>query len=149
MVVQVEQGVCVQQVKLKLQIFVFGQYDFCCCDEMLIDLDWVFGIGLKYIFLLLNLWLVQISVVCVQQEQVEVGLCEVENQVVLGVCKVWNELEIVCQQFVLFDSSIVQVQENLCLQELVFCEGQVILLDVIDVWFGLGGVCVECVQVVY
>lgn len=148
-VVQVEQGVCVQQVKFKLIVYLFGQYDFCCCDEMIIDFDWVFGIGLKYIFLLFSLCLVQICVVCVQQEQVEVGLCEVENQVVLGVCKVWNELEIVCYQYVLFDSSIEQLCENLCLQELVYCEGQVILLDVIDVWFGLGGVCVECVQVVY
>lgn len=51
MVAQAEQGVRVQQAKLKPQIFAFGQYDFRRRDEMLTDPDWAFGIGLKYTFL--------------------------------------------------------------------------------------------------
>jgi outer membrane protein TolC len=47
MVAQAEQGVRVQQAKLKPQIFAFGQYDFPRRDEMLTDPDWAFGIGLK------------------------------------------------------------------------------------------------------
>ncbi|TGP39856.1 TolC family protein, partial [bacterium M00.F.Ca.ET.229.01.1.1] len=40
MVAQAEQGVRVQQAKLKPQIFAFGQYDFRRRDEMLTDPDW-------------------------------------------------------------------------------------------------------------
>jgi len=43
MVAQAEQGVRVQQAKLKPQIFAFGQYDFRRRDEMLTDPDWAFG----------------------------------------------------------------------------------------------------------
>ncbi len=61
MVAQAEQGVRVQQAKLKPQIFAFGQYDFRRRDEMLTDPDWAFGIGLKYTFLSPNSRPAQIS----------------------------------------------------------------------------------------
>ena len=135
MVAQAEQGVRVQQAKLKPQIFAFGQYDFRRRDEMLTDPDWAFGIGLKYTFLSPNS-LAQISAARAQQDQAEAGLREAENQVALGVRKAWNELETARQQFVLLDSSIAQAQENLRLQELAFREGQATSLDVIDARLG-------------
>ena len=106
MVAQAEQGVRVQQAKLKPQIFAFGQYDFRRRDEMLTDPDWAFGIGLKYTFLSPNSRPAQISAARAQQDQAEAGLREAENQVALGVRKARNELETARQQFVLLDSSI-------------------------------------------
>ncbi|HGM7095833.1 TPA: TolC family protein [Stenotrophomonas maltophilia] len=149
MVAQAEQGVRVQQAKLKPQIFAFGQYDFRRRDEMLTDPDWAFGIGLKYIFLSPNSRPAQISAARAQQEQAEAGLREAENQVALGVRKAWNELETARQQYVLLDSSIAQAQENLRLQELAFREGQATSLDVIDARLGLGGARVERAQAAY
>ena len=149
MVAQAEQGVRVQQAKLKPQIFAFGQYDFRRRDEMLTDPDWAFGIGLKYTFLSPNSRPAQISAARAQQEQAEAGLREAENQVALGVRKAWNELETARQQFVLLDSSIAQAQENLRLQELAFREGQSTSLDVIDARLGLGGARVERAQAAY
>ncbi|MHC1652632.1 TolC family protein [Stenotrophomonas maltophilia] len=149
MVTQAEQGVRVQQAKLKPQIFAFGQYDFRRRDEMLTDPDWAFGIGLKYTFLSPNSRPAQISAARAQQDQAEAGLREAENQVALGVRKAWNELETARQQFVLLDSSIAQAQENLRLQELAFREGQATSLDVIDARLGLGGARVERAQAAY
>lgn len=149
MVAQAEQGVRVQQAKLKPQIFAFGQYDFRRRDEMLTDPDWAFGIGLKYTFLSPNSRPAQISAARAQQDQAEAGLREAENQVALGVRKAWNELETARQQFVLLDSSIAQAQENLRLQELAFREGQATSLDVIDARLGLGGARVERAQAAY
>ncbi|WP_295557721.1 TolC family protein [uncultured Stenotrophomonas sp.] len=149
MVAQAEQGVRVQQAKLKPQIFAFGQYDFRRRDEMLTDPDWAFGIGLKYTFLSPNSRPAQISAARAQQDQAEAGLREAENQVALGVRKAWNELETARQQYVLLDSSIAQAQENLRLQELAFREGQATSLDVIDARLGLGGARVERAQAAY
>lgn len=148
-VAQAEQGVRVQQAKLKPTIFLFGQYDFRRRDEMLTDPDWAFGIGLKYTFLSPNSRPAQISAARAQQEQAEAGLREAENQVALGVRKAWNELETARQQFVLLDSSIAQADENLRLQELAFREGQATSLDVIDARLGLGGARVERAQAAY
>ncbi|CAM4117335.1 transporter [Stenotrophomonas indicatrix] len=148
-VAQAEQGVRVQQAKLKPTVFLFGQYDFRRRDEMLTDPDWAFGIGLKYTFLSPNSRPAQISAARAQQEQAEAGLREAENQVALGVRKAWNELETARQQFVLLDSSIVQADENLRLQELAFREGQATSLDVIDARLGLGGARVERAQAAY
>ena len=148
MVAQAEQGVRVQQAKLKPQIFAFGQYDFRRRDEMLTDPDWAFGIGLKYTFLSPNSRPAQISARA-QLDQAEAGLREAENQVALGVRKAWNELETARQQYVLLDSSITQAQENLRLQELAFREGQATSLDVIDARLGLGGARVERAQAAY
>ncbi|MBH1643466.1 TolC family protein [Stenotrophomonas maltophilia] len=149
MVAQAEQGVRVQQAKLKPQIFAFGQYDFRRRDEMLPDPDWAFGIGLKYTFLSPNSRPAQISAARAQLDQAEAGLREAENQVALGVRKAWNELETARQQYVLLDSSITQAQENLRLQELAFREGQATSLDVIDARLGLGGARVERAQAAY
>ncbi len=148
-VAQAEQGVRVQQAKLKPTVFLFGQYDFRRRDEMLTDPDWAFGIGLKYTFLSPNSRPAQISAARAQQEQAEAGLREAENQVALGVRKAWNELETARQQFVLLDSSIAQADENLRLQELAFREGQATSLDVIDARLGLGGARVERAQAAY
>jgi len=149
LVAQAEQGVRVQQAKLKPTVFLFGQYDFRRRDEMLTDPDWAFGIGLKYTFLSPNSRPAQISAARAQQEQAEAGLREAENQVALGVRKAWNELETARQQFVLLDSSIAQADENLRLQELAFREGQATSLDVIDARLGLGGARVERAQAAY
>lgn len=148
-VAQAEQGVRVQQAKLKPTVFLFGQYDFRRRDEMLTDPDWAFGIGLKYTFLSPNSRPAQISAARAQQDQAEAGLREAENQVALGVRKAWNELETARQQFVLLDSSIAQADENLRLQELAFREGQATSLDVIDARLGLGGARVERAQAAY
>lgn len=149
LVTQAEQGVRVQQAKLKPTVFLFGQYDFRRRDEMLTDPDWAFGIGLKYTFLSPNSRPAQIAAARAQQEQAEAGLREAENQVALGVRKAWNELETARQQFVLLDSSIAQADENLRLQTLAFREGQATSLDVIDARLGLGGARVERAQAAY
>ncbi|KAF1055532.1 MAG: hypothetical protein GAK43_00327 [Stenotrophomonas maltophilia] len=149
MVAQAEQGVRVQQAKLKPQVFLFGTYDFLRRDPLLTDPDWAFGIGVKYTFLSPSSRPAQISAARAQQEQAEAGLREAGNQVALGVRKAWNELESARQQYLLLDSGIEQTRENLRLQELAFREGQATSLDVIDARLGMGGAQVERAQAAY
>lgn len=70
-VAQAEQGVRVQQAKLKPTVYLFGQYDFRRRDEMITDPDWAFGIGLKYTFLSPSSRPAQIRAARAQQEQAE------------------------------------------------------------------------------
>ena len=90
---QAEQGVRVQQAKLKPQLYLFGQYDLRRRDALLTDADWAFGIGLRYTFLSPNARPLQVSAARAQLEQVQSGISEVENQLQLGVGKAWNELD--------------------------------------------------------
>ncbi len=149
LVEQAEQGVRVQQAKLKPQVYLFGQYDFRRRDELLNDPDWAFGIGLKYTFLSPSSRPAQISAARAQQEQAEAGLREAQNQVSLGVRKAWNELHSARQQYLLLASSINQSEENLRLQELAYREGQATSLDVIDARLSLGAAQVERAQAAY
>jgi len=149
MVAQAEQGVRVQQAKLKPQVFLFGQYDFRRRDELISDPDWAFGIGLRYTFLSPNARPLQVGAARAQQDQAEAGLREAENQVALGVRKAWNELDTARQQYLLLDSSIGLASENLRLQDLAFREGQATSLDVIDARLQLGGARIERAQAAY
>ncbi len=146
---QAEQGVRVQEAKLKPQLYLFGQYDLRRRDALLTDADWAFGIGLRYTFLSPTARPLQVSAARAQLEQAQSGLGEVENQLQLGVGKAWNELDTARAQFRLLDSSIAQAEENLRLQELSFREGQSTSLDVIDARLALGGVRVERAQAAY
>lgn len=146
---QAEQGVRVQQAKLKPQLYLFGQYDLRRRDALLTDADWAFGIGLRYTFLSPNARPLQVSAARAQLEQAQSGISEVENQLQLGVSKAWNELDTARAQFRLLDSSIAQAEENLRLQELSFREGQATSLDVIDARLALGGARVERAQAAY
>ena len=149
LVTQAEQGVRVQQAKLKPEVYLFGSYDYKRADELITDPDWVFGIGIRYTFLSPSMRPLQISAAREQLLQAEEGLREVENQVVLGVRKAWNELDTARQQFLLLDSSIAQARESLRLQELSFREGQATSLDVIDAQLALSGTQVERAQAAY
>ncbi|ALJ29325.1 outer membrane efflux protein [Stenotrophomonas acidaminiphila] len=146
---QAEQGVRVQQARLKPQLYLFGQYDLHRRDALLTDADWAFGIGLRYTFLSPTARPLQVSAARAQLEQARAGLGEAENQVRLGVGKAWNELDTARTQFRLLDSSIAQAEENLRLQELSFREGQATSLDVIDARLGLGAARVERAQAAY
>ena len=146
---QAEQGVRVQQARLKPQVYLFGQYDLHRRDALLTDADWAFGIGLRYTFLSPTARPLQVSAARAQLEQARAGLGEAENQVRLGVGKAWNALDTARTQFRLLDSSIAQAEENLRLQELSFREGQATSLDVIDARLGLGAARVERAQAAY
>ncbi len=146
---QAEQGIRVQQAKLKPQLYLFGQYDLRRRDALLTDADWAFGVGLRYTFLSPGMRPLQVSAARAQLDQAQAGLGEAENQVRLGVGKAWNELDTARVQFRLLDSSIAQAEENLRLQELSFREGQATSLDVIDARLALGGVRVERAQAAY
>ncbi|MCL7715633.1 TolC family protein [Stenotrophomonas mori] len=146
---QAEQGVRVQQAKLKPQVYLFGQYDLDRDDALLTDADWAFGIGLRYTFLSPGARPLQVSAARAQLEQARAGMEEAANQLRLGVGKAWNELDTARVQFRLLDSSIVQAEENLRLQALAFREGQATSLDVIDARLALGGARVERAQAAY
>lgn len=146
---QAEQGVRMQESRLKPQIFLFGQRDLRRKDALLTDSDWGFGIGLKYTFLSGSDRPRQISAARERVHQAESGLREAENQVSIGVLQAWNQLETARTHFRLLDSSLALAEENLRLQELSFREGQSTSLDVIDARLRLGGVALERAQAAY
>lgn len=146
---QAEQGVHVQESKLKPQIFLFGQRDLKRKDALLTDSDWAFGVGLKYTFLSGSDRPRQIGAAREQLRQAGDSLREAENQIGIGVVRAWNQLETLRQHFRLLDSSLALAEENLRLQELSFREGQSTSLDVIDARLRLGGVSLERAQAAY
>ncbi|WP_211365995.1 TolC family protein [Verticiella sediminum] len=146
---QAEQGVAVQQAKLKPQVYLFGQYDLRRRDQLLDDADWAVGIGMRYTLLSPQDRPRQVSAARAQLQRAEAGIREAENQVVLGVRKAWYELDTAREQYRLLGSSIAQAQENLRLQELSYREGQATSLDVIDARLALGGARVERAQAAY
>ena len=146
---QAEQGVRLQESRLKPQVFLFGQRDLKRKDAMLTDSDWVFGVGLKYTFLSGSDRPRQIGAAREQLRQAEEGLREAQNQVAIGVIRAWNQLETARQNFLLLDSSLELAQENLRLQSLSFREGQSTSLDVIDARLRLGAAALERAQAAY
>lgn len=148
-VAQAEEGVKIQQARLKPQVFLFGQRDLKRSDALFTDADWVFGIGLKYTFMSASNRPLQVSAARQQYAQAEAGLREAENRVAIGVTQAWNQLEATREQFMLLDSSMDNARENLRLQELSFREGQATSLDVIDGRLRLGNAAIERAQAAY
>lgn len=146
---QAEQGVRVQEGKLKPQVYLFAQRDLYRRDAMLTDPDWALGIGVKFTLLSPSDRPRQIDAARAQQQQAEAGLREAENQVAIGVTQAWNQVETARKQFALLDSSLEQTRENLRLQTLSFREGQATSLDVIDARLRLGGAEIDRAQAAY
>ncbi|MFT3814166.1 MAG: TolC family protein [Acidovorax sp.] len=146
---QAEQGVRVQEGKLKPQVYLFAQRDLYRRDAMLTDADWALGIGVKFTLLSPSDRPRQIDAARAQQQQAEAGLREAENQVAIGVTQAWNQVETARKQFALLDSSLEQTRENLRLQTLSFREGQATSLDVIDARLRLGGAEIDRAQAAY
>ena len=146
---QAEQGVRVQQARLKPQVYLFGQYDLHRRDALLTDPDWAYGIGVRYTLVSPSARPLQVSAARAQEAQARFGLEEARSQLRLGLDKAWNELETARTQFRLLTSSIAQAGENLRLQELAYREGQATSLDVIDARLALGGAKVEQAQAAY
>jgi outer membrane protein TolC len=136
-VTQARQAVRAQEAELKPTAYVFAQYDLDRSHELIIDADWAWGVGVRYLLFTGNGRRDKLTAVRSQQMEAEARLRQIERELDLAVTRAYNDLRTAQEQFALRDSSIAQAEENMRLQDLSFREGLATSLDVIEARLGL------------
>ncbi len=129
---QASQGVKAVQATQKPKVYGFAEYNLNQDDALLIEPDWIVGLGVHYTLLSgLNRGKA-VSAARQRQTQAELAIGAARTALETLTLRAHRQVEIAQRQFALLATNIEAARENLRLQELAFREGQANAAEVID-----------------
>jgi hypothetical protein len=125
-------GVTVAKSALMPKAYAFAEYNFNRDDAIIIDPDWILGVGVHYT-LFSNLDRGKaVSAARAKTDQAEAAIGAAKTTLRTATVTAYRQVETARKQFLLLDSNIAAAQENLRVQELSFREGEATTTAVID-----------------
>ena len=129
---QASQGVKAVQATQKPKVYGFAEYNLNQDDALLIEPDWIVGLGVHYTLLSgLNRGKA-VSAARQRQTQAELAIGAARTALETLTLRAHRQVEIAQRQYMLLATNIEAARENLRLQELAFREGQANAAEVID-----------------
>ena len=130
-------------------VYLFGQYNLNRPGELLTDLDWIVGVGMK--------WTINSTLDRNYKEQAaaheataaKYALIDARLQITTQVSQAYDGLTSAKRQYELSESALVSATENLRVQEISFREGTGTSTDVSDARVNLNNVHVDRVAAAY
>ena len=139
----------IQQAKQRPQVYLFGQYDLNRREALFTEPNYIYGVGLKYTFLSSADRGQQVQAARATQAAAEAGMRQARVDLATATTRAYNDLDTARSQYLLLDSSLAAVRENLRLQQLSFREELATSLDVIDAQLRLNGAQMQRLQAAY
>ena len=132
------QGVNLERSRQRPWVYGFAEYNLNRQDELIIEPDWIFGVGVH--FTLLSNIDRRKSESAARERQRAAEATERQTRVDLNtsVVRAYDLVETARRQFLELDSSIAAATESLRVQELSFREGEATVTEVVDARIALG-----------
>ncbi|MBO9710483.1 MAG: TolC family protein [Caulobacter sp.] len=125
-------GVRVAESALKPKAYAFAEYNFNRDDALIIDPDWILGVGVHYT-LFSNLDRGKsVSAAKAKSDQAQAAVGAARNDLRVAIAASWRQVETARKQFLLLDTNITAARENLRVQTIAFDEGEATTSAVID-----------------
>lgn len=129
---QATQGVKVAQATQRPKVFGFAEYNLNRDDALLIEPDWIFGVGVHYTLLSgINRSKV-VSVARQRETQATHAIQAARTALATATQRAHQQVETARRQYDLLAVNIEAAEENLRLQDLAFREGQASPAELID-----------------
>lgn len=131
-------GVRVAKSALLPKAYAFASYNFNRDDAVIIDPDWILGVGVHYT-LFSNLDRGKsVSAAQAKSDQAAAVVGAARNDLRVAIAASWRQVETARKQFLLLDTNILAARENLRVQTIAFDEGEATTSAVIDAQNALG-----------
>lgn len=127
-----EAGVKVAKSAMLPKAYAFASYNFNRDDAVIVDPDWIMGVGVHYT-LFSNLDRGKtVSAARAKSDQALAAVGAARNDLRVAIAASWRQVETARKQFLLLDANIAAATENLRVQEIAFNEGEASASSVID-----------------
>ncbi len=125
-------GTKLAKARFKPQFYAFGAYNLNRDDELLIEPDWIFGVGVHYSLLSNVDRRDQLAAARARTQAAQNAAREARVEIRQAVTNAYRATEIARRQFHLLQSSVDAARENLRVEEISFKEGEATASDLID-----------------
>lgn len=118
--------------RFKPQFYAFGSYNLNRDDELLIEPDWIVGLGVHYSLLTNFDRRDQLSAARAREQAAQSAAREARIEIRQAVTNAYRATEIARRQFQLLQTNVDATRENLRVEEISFREGEGTASDLID-----------------